>query len=845
MEIVRLPPGVTPEHYDVFIRPDPRLFDVSSEPVLRFEGSVSIKIRVDDSTSELTLNAAELELRDAILDGNQSATISLNKDEQTATLVFGGPIAAGPHTLSIDYGGTIHEGPEGLFVSQYETPQGTRRLLLTQFEAGDARRFLPCWDEPALKATFTLAAVAPKDNLAISNMPIKVISQLDDKFVYVRFQKTPKMSPYLLFLGIGDLERLSELSGETVVSIVVKTGSKPEAAFALESAVKVLEFYNKYFGVPFPLPKLDMIAAPGAGGFSAMENWGAILYFEDQLLLNPEWSTESNRQWVFIVIAHEMAHQWFGDLVTMYWWDDLWLNEGFASWMERKATDHFNPGWESWLDAEFQQQRAMRQDSMEATHRVVNRVLKVQDAGFDDITYRKGRAVVRMIENYVGEEAFREGIRAYVRRYAYNNTVTDNLWDEVETASGMKIKELAGDFINQPGIPLIAVESVTADGYNVRQKRFAVDASAKDKVEWTMPVYAVSAGQVQHTPVMLQKEQSEATAIPAAPPRKLNAGQTVYYRVNYGSTFAELANEFDALNAPDQLGLLNDAWALGEADEAPIANYLDLTLKLTHATDPLVCRQMVDTFVAIHSLYDPADSRRNSLQTYARKLLKPVLASIKWDKQSDEPNNKSVLRESLITALAQLDDTDVKAEARNRFRDYQTGKPLPAIIKRPVFQAVCFAADKDLYKDVYDMAKNTKDSFAKEQMFVALALANDRLLARESLKTAIGKDPAITTRPKMILSVALSNPDLAWQFALTNLDAINHLLDAGQRLKFIPGLTAASRSQNVLNELRDIRNKDPRISAVWLAKSVAELEFRLNVVARLLPKVDDWLEDHP
>src|SRR6202035_4244270 len=333
MERNQLPSTVVPEHYDLLIRPDPRFF-VSSDLLLRFEGSVSIKIRVNEATSEVTLNAAELQLHHAILDGEDSAGIILNEREQTATLVFERPIAAGTHALSIDYSAKIYLGAQGLFVSDYDTLEGRRRLLLTQFEPGDARRFIPCWDEPARKATFTVAVAAPKDKLAVSNMPIEVSSPLDNDRVYVRFRTTPKMSSYLLFLCVGDLERVSRVSGATIVSVVAKKGSAKDGTFALESADKLLGFYNEYFGVPFPLPKLDMIAAPGAGGFSAMENWGAILYFEDQLLLNPEWSTESSRQRVFIVIAHEMAHQWFGNLVTMEWWDNLWLNEGVASWME-------------------------------------------------------------------------------------------------------------------------------------------------------------------------------------------------------------------------------------------------------------------------------------------------------------------------------------------------------------------------------------------------------------------------------------------------------------------------------------------------------------------------------
>jgi aminopeptidase N len=855
MESNRLPSGVTPEHYDLFIRPDPRFF-VSSDLIRRFEGSVSIKIRVDQPTSEVMLNAVELQLYNAILDGEERAGIILNEREQTATLVFERPIAAGMHALSIDYSGNIYLGAQGLFVSEYDTLEGRRRLLLTQFEPGDARRFIPCWDEPARKATFTVAVAAPKDKLAVSNMPIEVASPLDDDRVYVRFQKTPKMSSYLLFLCVGDLERVGRVSGATILSLVAKKGSAKDGAFALESADKLLGFYNEYFGVPFPLPKLDMIAAPGAGGFSAMENWGAILYFEDQLLLDPEWSTESNRQRVFVVIAHEMAHQWFGNLVTMEWWDNLWLNEGFASWMESKATDHFYGDWMNWLQSEFDLQRAMLQDAKITTHPVVQPVLSVQQAAFDDITYRKGRAVIRMLENYVGPEAFGHGVQAYMKRYGYKNTVTDNLWDELEKASGKKIKEIAGDFTTQPGIPLIVVESVAAGAdsvaVNVRQKRFGVDESANEPTEWTVPVYASAVGST-HPPVpnLVKGDRTTTISVPGSLPIKLNAGQTVYYRVKYGGAFAELAKAFDRISPADQLGLLNDAWALGEAGVVPIGDCLDLTRKLTPATDRVVCREIIETLLTIDSLYGPGP-QRDTLRAYARKLLKPVLDSIGWDRKESEQSNETVLREDLIAALAQLADQDVKVEAGKRFRAYAGPPPnpqaLPAIIRRPVLQAVSFGADSDLYHTMYGLAKSETDSFGKNELFVALAWAENETLAQQSLDIALGNEPAATTGPKMIQRVAVRHPDLAWQFTLKNLTRITERLDDQQRVTFVPGLTATSRSAKVLEDLeRYIAETVPEVARKSVARFVADLKFRLQVVGRLLPEIDKWLASraHP
>jgi aminopeptidase N len=852
MQRHQLPSNVLPAHYDVFIRPEPGFF-VRPDLLLRFDGSVLIRIQVIEPTSEVVLNAVELTLHRALLDAEDSAAIVVNEIEQTATLVFERDIAAGMHVLSIDYSGKISLGAQGLFVSEYDTSEGRKRLLVTQFEAGDARRFMPCWDEPARKATFTVAVAAPKDKLTVSNMPIEAESALDDGRHYVRFRKTPKMSTYLLFLCIGDLERISTVSGATVISLVAKKGSAVDGRFALESAAKLLTFYNDYFGVPYPLPKLDMIAAPGAGGFSAMENWGAILYFEDQLLLNPEWSTESSRQRVFVVIAHEMAHQWFGNLVTMEWWDNLWLNEGFASWMESKATDHFNPDWMNWLQSEFDLQRAMRQDAKHTTHPVVQEIVSVEQAAFDDITYRKGRAVIRMLENFVGPAAFQSGVQAYMKRYGHKNTITDNLWDELEKASGKEIKQIAADFTTQPGIPLIVVESETAGSgsveVNVRQKRFGVDDSANEPTEWSVPVYASAAGTASQLPTIVKGDQPAKISVTGSPPIKLNAGQTVYYRVRYGNAFADLANAFDRLAPADQLGLLNDAWALGEVGPEPIGDYLDLTLKLTPATDRVIWRQVIDTLLAIDSLYDPG-SGRNAFRNYARKRLQLVFAGTGWDRKPAEASNETVLREYLISALAQLDDGIVKAEANKRFTAY-AGPPvnpaaLPANIRRPALVAAAVGADSGLYDQMLALAKITTDSFGKDQLFLALASTEDESLAKRSLQLALGDDPAKTTGPKMIQRVAAGHADLAWHFALDNLAKIDGRLDELQRISFVPALTATSRNPKVLDELQHYIDEKVRpLSRASVKKFAADLEFRLRVVARLVPAVDQWIADHP
>jgi aminopeptidase N len=525
---ILLPSSILPHRYDLTVRPDPEK--------LSFEGSVRIAIEVLETTSQITLNAAELEFRAVALDGrgDERPDIAIDAGRQTATFTFRHPIAPGRHRLDIDYRGRIFETPQGLFAVSYDTPEGRRRMLTTHFEAADARRFLPSWDEPARKAAFALTAITPAGQVAVSNMPEMTAEVLPDGSRRTRFQETPRMSSYLLFLGIGDLERRETVVDGTVLGVVTKRGDVEKARFALDSAADLLRFYNAYFGAPYPLPKLDMVAVPGSAGFSAMENWGAILHFEQAMLIDPQLSTEANRQGVFTIVAHEIAHQWFGNLVTMVWWDDLWLNEGFASWMETKATDHFHPEWRVWLKSEAGRQRAMRQDSMRTTHPIVQPVLSAQQAtqAFDSITYNKGQAVVRMLEGHVGEDAFREGVRAYMRKFSYANAETAEFWDELEAAApDRQVREIARDFTEQPGVPLIAVRTGSCvDGrtpLSLRQQRFGVDQDSLRPLTWSTPVSAHAVGSGEGaTRLLVRGPESLPVMLGSCAPVKVNAGQT-------------------------------------------------------------------------------------------------------------------------------------------------------------------------------------------------------------------------------------------------------------------------------------------------------------------------------
>src|SRR5674476_341943 len=494
-----LPPGVKPTHYEVVITPDAKS--------LSFQGKTVISIDVFEPTRSITLNAVEIQFDTVELFDVSGQTpfgtpkIKLDKAAETASFSFNQTLTPGHYELALNYSGKISTQAAGLFALDYETAQGQKRSLYTQFENSHARRLIPSWDEPDFKATFTLEAIVPNSEMAISNMPIANKTGLENGLVRVRFEPSPKMSTYLLFFGLGEFDRATTRLGATELGVVTKKGSLAQADYVLSSAQAILAEFNDYFGVPYPLPKLDNIAAPGRSQFfSAMENWGAIFTFEHALLLDPSISTQADKQTAFAIAAHEMAHQWFGNLVTMHWWDDLWLNEGFASWMEGRTTTRLHPEWNTQLGAVPAREHAMQRDALRSTHPVVQHINSVEQAAqaFDEITYRKGEAVIRMLEAYVGADVWRSGVQSYIKKHAFNNTNSDDLWREIEAAAAQPVSAIAHDFTLQSGVPLIRVkDAICADGYTtlrLTQEQFSQDQPQKKSPRWRVPVIAQALG---------------------------------------------------------------------------------------------------------------------------------------------------------------------------------------------------------------------------------------------------------------------------------------------------------------------------------------------------------------
>jgi aminopeptidase N len=839
-----LPSEVTPDHYDIAIVPD--------AAALTFKGRVRIDLTVHQATDRIVLNDADIVIDRAGLSGEAAApAIAYDAKVETATFGFGHPLAPGHYSLSLDYHGRIYQQASGMFALDYKTAGGPKRALFTQFENSDARRFVPCWDEPGRKATFTLTVTTPADEMAVSNMPAAQTTPAGGGLQTVRFAQTPKMSSYLLFFGVGDFERVHRDVGGVDVGVIVKRGDAASAGYALDAASHILPYYNDYFGKPYPLPKLDLIAGPGDSQFfGAMENWGAIFYFERDLLVDPRIATQADRQQVYIVIAHEMAHQWFGDLVTMAWWDDLWLNEGFASWMENKATDHFHPEWKVWLQELNDKEAAMQTDARDGSHPIITPIDDVLQAGgaFDDITYQKGSAVIRMLEAYVGEDNFRAGVRRYIVDHAYGNTVTDDLWREIDPVSpGRPITQIAHDFTLQAGVPLITEGPAACEGghtpLRLEQGRFGTDAASRAPRTWHVPVTAAIVGGASG--------QGGAAApaggridLAGCGPTVLNAGQTGYFRSLYSpSSMAALTARFGALAPDDQLGLMNDTLALASVGDEPMADFLNLTPRLDAATDPIVWDHLAASLSRLDRLYDGLPGRAR-FRAYVRGLLAPALARIGWDKQAGESDNIALMRAEVLATLGQVGDPAVVAEARRRFAAFRADpSSLPAATRRTVLAIVAENAGPADWDQLHALAKGARTELERGEFYGLLGLAEDPALAQRTLDLSLSGEPLATTGPEMISAVARLHPALALTFASAHWTQIAALLEPDSRPAFAPRLASAGHDKALVPQLNAFADQHiPANARQDLQKAVARILYLASIRDERLPQVDRWLD---
>jgi len=828
-----LPDGVVPIHYDLALAPDAES--------LTFTGKVAITLDVRDASRSVTVNAVGLSFDHAAIDGGEDAAVSLDNKLGRATFNFGHAIAPGQHTLAIEYHGKIGRSTLGFFAMDYTGPDGPRRTLATNFEPAAARELLPCWDEPGRKATFTVSVEARPDRMAISNMPIAEVTALSPTRQRVRFAQTPKMSTYLLFVGIGDFERIHKTVDGVDVGVIVKRGDTDKADYALDQAGKILHYYNDYFGVAFPLPKLDLVAAPGQITGGSMENWGAIFYSQNHLLFDSKTSTEEDRQLVFEVVAHEMAHQWFGDLVTMAWWSDLWLNEGFARWMQTFIADDLHPEWETGLKAASIFEQGKQADAKPSTHPVVQEVDTADQASqsFDSITYDKGAAIITMLNAYVGRDKFREGVRRYMHAHAYGNTVDTDLWQPIQQAVGQPIVGMERDFTRQEGVPLVRVTRA-AKGVHLAQSRFAADPSTtatSPPQQWLLPL---AVGPVDgHQPYTLLHGVAD---IAQPPPLLVNAGQNGYARVLYAADMLDgLTARMDKLQPVDQIGLLYDTRALAIAGYEPAAQFMNLATAVPAGANPIVWQRVVRMLRGFDDYYRDTPARA-AFRRFALGMLAPVAARLGPSQVPGESPEIEILRSALLEAEGGFGDFEVIAAAQKRL-DAGNGTPAE---QRSALIIVAARADAGTFNALQARAVKSSDPLQKQRMFQALAGVLDPALARRMLDIALSDEIPAGSAPGLIDRLARNHPDLVWSELGPRLD--DPKLPFEKTLRWRIAVDVAGRSSDP-QRLADLEAYEVRSVPAEARKPFLEgaalIKENIRVAKDILPQIDRWIATRP
>jgi len=838
----RLPKTVVPELYHIDL-----ITDVQK---LTLAGHEVITVTVREPVTSITMNQIGLKLGSAVLGSGEAAKISNDDKAQTVALQFDKPIPAGSHKLTIDYTGTIPNTPAGIYYTDYKTPAGRqKRMLVTQFEATDARRMFPGWDEPAFKAKFELSAVLPQDFVPLSNMPVTGTTPAGAGLKKVQFATSPRMSTYLLALVAGDMAAVRSKAGATDIAVWSPTGEEHEGDYALSVERNVLPYYNEYFGVQYPLPKLDLIAIPGNFDAGAMENWGAITFSDEGLLFDEKSSDAATRERIHTWVAHETAHQWSGDLVTMAWWDNLWLNEGFATWMEYKATDRFNPSWQIWPRQHDAREQAMGGDAHPTTHPIQQPVHDDSEAtaAFDQISYQKGEQVIRMIEDWIGPDHFRDGMRIYMKAHQYSSATSGDLWAALSKASGRDVAAVASGFTEQPGVPLVSVARSCTGGHasvTLTQSRFTVNDPHPAKLTWTIPVTLGAPGiKATHvllgtTPVTVKLPSCDAVL-------KANLGEAGYFRTQYdAASLKPLTAHFATFGAADRANLLGDQYALFVAGLAPLSTYLDMLPALKGETNIAVWEDTLSHLSRLDVLTRGTPARAQ-LRAYTRALLKPEFDRLGWDAKPGESFLDTSLRPDLITALGRAGDPDVTAEATRRFEALVANPAsLAPTLRDPVVHIVGHHADQATYNRLRQLGENATSSEEKLRYFTAMAVAEDPALIKQTIDYAIsGKVP--NGRIVEMIGYATQgsdNPDMVFKLVQGEQAQIRtHLAGMSQNF-LLPAACFASVNPATAQALLS----DPATQSSNGAKLIAEqtadnINTGAELRTRAVPALEVWL----
>jgi puromycin-sensitive aminopeptidase len=846
----RLPRTAVPSRYDIRLEPD--------FTTLTFRGQESVALDVTETISEIVLNAIELAIDSASLENDRGdtirATATMDDSAERCRLALASPAARGRWRLRLAFRGTLNDKLRGFYRSVYKDPSGvSRTMAATQFEATDARRAFPCWDEPSFKAVFAVTLAIDPALTAVSNTAIVSETSENGRKV-ARFADTIVMSTYLVAFVVGELEATDSMPvGRTPLRVWCVPGKKHLAHFGQEIGAASLAFFEDYYGLPYPGDKLDLLAIPDFAA-GAMENLGAITFRETALLVDETAASHAELERVADVVAHENAHMWFGDLVTMTWWNGIWLNEAFATFMEMLAVDAWKPEWQRWNTFGVSRAAALSLDGLHSTRPIEFPVTSPRDADamFDVLTYEKGAAVLRMLEQYLGAVVFREGVRGYLLAHRFANADTGDLWAALGRASQQPIPAVMDGWIFRPGYPVVTVSRDAGGHLVLSQQRFNYlreplpSATAEPEQPWQVPIQLrlYAGGRQSEERVLLSDREARLRVGAGAERVVANAGGHGFYRVRYAPDLLDaLLQRIEALAPIERFNLVNDAWALAVAGLMPLTAYLDLTARFRDERDRNVWSVLLGSFNMLNRILEPADRRR--FEAFVRDRAAAAFEALGWTPRTGEDELTRQLRGDLVRALGVLgNDASVQARAVEVYRAYlaDSGAVDPNVLPA-VIAVLAHTGDAGRYEDFLRRFRSASTPQEEQRYLYALAGFREVQLMRQTLERAVNGEIRTQDAPFVVRSMLMSVDarELAWDFVKQHWDTMDRLYPKHGIRRLAEGVTGLATPALEADVTRFFAEKKPQFGGKVLSQYLEQLHVAVALRGRETAALQGYL----
>ena len=844
--------NIIPKKYFIEIKPD-----ISN---LNFDGLIYINFNTKNELNEIILDSVKLNILNCELITENNKLILTDFHTTDSNLIINHKLSNNTSaTLKIHYTGKVSSDLKGLYLSSYNSNNKKEILLSTQFEPTDARKVIPCVDHPNYKAIFSLKLIIPTELNAISNMPVINEKAISKSLKEIEFSESPIMSTYLLFFAIGKISSKEIQTKQGVLIRVWATDNKEIFSdFALETSVKLLDYFESYFGVKYPLPKLDHIAIPDFAA-GAMENWGCISYRENALLVDPDNSSLQTKQLVAAIIAHEMAHMWFGDLVTMSWWNDLWLNESFASWMGDKAISNIHPEWDVWTKFILDDtNRAFELDALDNSHPIEQAVDNPDEIGqlFDAISYSKGASLIRMLENYLGESTFQKGIQIYIKKHSYKNTTTDDLWNALSINSDINVKRLMDNWTKTTGFPLIELTKNDNNEYELSQSKFSFNDNLGNNSDWIIPIKYYSKTnneKIQNSKLISNKsniineisEKSSNITI-------FNENSAGFYKIIYPESLlknliSEVSENINAIPNEERLGLLSDAYILLKANKISPEYYLNLLTAFIKENNPYIWKYLCGSLRAIDLKLHETKIYKNYFSHISEFLDNVYLerlgtdSEIGWNFENTKSETEQLMKATLLENLSYYQNKNIITDAKNIFNNYSSKnkEKIHPNLKRPLFLSIAYEGQSSNFDKIWKLYLESDSQEEKSLYLASLTQFNNSekisFLLTQLLTNEIRKHDIAS----VMIGIANNKigQELSWNFLKENWNKIIELCGDGFQVNYIVTLPSRFQTKNSLQEVSNFYKENP------LSAASMSIEQTLERIQNNIKWIDTNLEN--